>query len=136
MTPASEIGNLVFHQCNKRGDNNAQAITGKRRHLKRNALATSCRHESKSITPLDYAFDYIALDATEIVIPPVCLENLAIFHWLLACRLGMDALYKQLYFAMLVGVLLERVADVKRLLRLYIFCQTALTKSDSIENGI
>ena len=44
----------------------------------------------------------------------------------------MYALYLQLHFAMLIGVILKSKTDIKRLFRLYILSLTALPKCNTV----
>ena len=48
----------------------------------------------------------------------------------------MNALYLQLDLSMLIYIVLNSVADIKRLFRLYIFCLTALAESNTIQDCI
>ena len=48
----------------------------------------------------------------------------------------MYALYLELHFAMLVGIILECITYIEGLLRLYIFRLSALTECNTIEDGI
>ena len=135
---AAQVCHLILHEGNEWCDHNAKTLAGKRGHLEGDTLATTCRHKAEGISPSAYAFDYIALNATKIVIPPICLKDFAIFHQgdSLSCHLGVYALNLQLNLAMLVGVVLERVADIERLLGLDIFCLTALPECNTVENGV
>ena len=73
---ASEVVHLVFHQGDKRCYHDARALFGESRHLESQRLASSCRHQSQGVVALCYASDYIALDASEVRVSPVVMENL------------------------------------------------------------
>ena len=65
---------------------------------------------------------------------PVGLHDFSLLFLFRYFLLWMDALYLQLYFAVLVGVVLQGVADVERLFRLYVPCLLALSECYSVDD--
>ena len=77
-----QVLHLVFHQCNERRDNEAQAFRSQCWHLKRYRLSASCRHQAEGVASLSDALDDVELYAAEVVVVPISPQYLAIiiFH--------------------------------------------------------
>ena len=66
---------LVFHQRDKRGDDDANTFFANGRHLESHRLAASSRHQPEGIATFADAFDDVKLDSPEAVVAPVTFEN-------------------------------------------------------------
>ena len=73
--PTQQIVNLILHQGDEWGDDDADTLHGEGRHLECNGLAATGRHQSQSVVTGTYRLDDLTLDAPEIIIAPVLLEN-------------------------------------------------------------
>jgi hypothetical protein len=63
--------NLVFHQGDEWGDNNACSLHCKGWDLECYAFASSRWHKAKSVIPGIYAIDNLALNAAEFFVSPI-----------------------------------------------------------------
>ena len=65
---------LIFHQGNEGSDHYAHSLHAKRRHLKRDGLASAGGHQPQRVASGTYALYYLALYAAKRIIAPVFLQ--------------------------------------------------------------
>ena len=71
----SERRHLVFHQCDQRRDDEADARTDQRRDLVAERLASAGRHQDEGVVSRDHMLDDLPLLPAEGVIAINCLQN-------------------------------------------------------------
>ena len=76
--PATQIVYLILHEGDERSDDDADTIHSEGRHLERDGLATTCRHQSQCVVTNTYRLDDLTLNAPEIIIAPVFLQDFLI----------------------------------------------------------
>ena len=69
--PLPQILHLIFHQGDKRGDDDTNALLGESGHLKCNRLTASGRHQSQCVFAFADTGDDLLLQVAEGVITPV-----------------------------------------------------------------
>src|SRR5690606_24636018 len=62
---------LIFHQRDKRCNNDTNALPGKRRYLKTDRLATTRWHKSKRITTIQNRLNDFVLQRAKRFVPPI-----------------------------------------------------------------
>jgi len=115
---AEQMVDLVLHEGDERRDDDTDAVHGEGWHLERDGLATARRHQSKCVVTGTYRLDNLTLNAPEIIIAPVSLQDFPVAsHPPLLLR-RFDVLDLQLNLAALVDIVLNGIDDIKRTLRL------------------
>ena len=76
--PLAQVGHLVLHKCHQRCDHYAYPLHSQGRHLEGDTLAAASGHEPKGIAPGTYTFNNLTLDATELSVAPVLVENFGV----------------------------------------------------------
>ena len=111
----SEVLHLVFHQGDERGYHDAYPFLCQGWHLECDRLATARRHKTEGIPSAGNAFNDIALNASEIGIPPVFLQNRLKFicHNLLSLIVRTDIFYLELYLVLLEDIVFDGVNNVE-----------------------
>ena len=74
----TKMVHLVLHQGDEWGDDDADTLLCQCRHLEGDTLAAARRHQSQRVVPAGDGVDDFALNAAEVIVAPVLLENLPI----------------------------------------------------------
>ena len=126
---------LVFHQGDERGDDDTYTFLDQGRHLECDGFAATCRHKTEGIPSAGNAFNDIALNASEIRIPPILLQNKLklICHFFLV--IWPDSLYLKLDLILLENIVLNGVCNVETAAAFDVSGSRALPEGNSVHYG-
>ena len=82
----AEVLHLVFHEGDKRRDNEAQSTHSHGRDLEAQTFAATRRHECQRVATVYDGLNDLLLQRTKIIVTKICLQCLSRCHAKILCR--------------------------------------------------